>query len=146
MANKYKGEVAFGEIDGHPLILVFTINAMVEMEDALGDQVVELGVRLASGGINWRDLRTMVRWGLSTYHPELDEIAAGEVISQLGITDAMSLVTEAFTGAFGMPEPAEGEDAPASGPRKGAARVGAGRAASRSGASTSSGRKTPSGG
>lgn len=130
----YKGDVKF-DVEGQPHTLVFTVDALIELEEIFERNVQEIGA-MFSAGLRMKDLRTVFHIGLGEHHPEADEGAASWIMSQIGITRAGELVGEAFLAAFGGVDAIKeaGQDAPAR-PRK---RAGTGRRASTSGSTISS--------
>lgn len=101
MANRAKGEVGFRGLDGADYVLVYDVNALCDAEDRLGFGVGDFGARLASPSVS--QLRVLLWAGLRARHPEIDERAAGALLSpkRLG-----AVVTEALAAA--LPQ-AEGE-------------------------------------
>lgn len=134
MTNPLKGEVSFksGEDEYR---LVFTIDALISLEERFNATVQQLGEMLGDN-LRLTDLRAVFHAGLAEYHGGLDEKAAGRIMSELGITEAGTLVGRAFAGAFNSGEEAK----EVAGPRKRSA--GTGRTASTSG-STSTSEATP---
>jgi hypothetical protein len=114
MANRYKGEVAL-EINGATYLLVFSTNAMCEVEGILGQSTDEVLAQLAV-----KPSVSLVRallWGaLRERHPDVDLAKAGDLVDAIGGQgQALLKIGEALVAAF--PE-AAGESP---GPRKGAA-------------------------
>ncbi len=119
MGNRQKGEVGF-EADGKPYTLVFSINALCELEDRMGEAVSGID-SLASSRKRFRTIRTVFLCGLLDHHPELTEREAGRIIDAIGIERADALVGEAFALAFpeAKPLPLDSKPAPASRARTG---------------------------
>jgi len=111
MANPHRGEVALGD---HTL--VFSINAICDLEDALGRSITEIGTEMETG-LSMRTLRAVIWAGLQERHPGTSEKQAGDIISEVGVPAAGEAVSAAFAAAFPQAE-AEGKKAR---PRKGAA-------------------------
>lgn len=103
-ANPLKGEVPVPTGSG-TFTLVFSIEALIVLEDTFKKPVDQIGEML-SDGLSARDLRTLFWAGLQEYHPELDMKAAGRLISEVGVTEAGITIARAFSAAFGAPEPA----------------------------------------
>jgi hypothetical protein len=109
MANPHKGELSF-EADGKTYTLVYSNNALVELEDKLNRGIVDLTTEMSL----WAQDPTKIRLGLLRavfwaafieHHPEVDLKAAGELITKVGgVAEVTSLVGEAFARAFPDPE------------------------------------------
>jgi hypothetical protein len=135
MANPLKGEVGF--VSGADrYTLVYTIDALIALEEAYGKTVGELGEMLGDD-LRMADLRRVFHAGLAEHHPDVDEKSAGRIMSEIGVTEAGSLVGRAFAAAFGGGE--AGQDGGARPPE-----AGTGATASTSGSSTASAQKTSS--
>lgn len=102
MANPLKGEVGF-EVGGERFTLVFTIDALISLEDHYGKGVSELGEMLGDD-LRLKDLRKVFHAGLAEYHDQVDEKAAGRLMSALGVVEAGVLVGKAFAAAFATGE------------------------------------------
>jgi hypothetical protein len=111
MANKAKGEVGF-EVDGKSYTLVFSINALCELENQLGGDVANIAAAGFGGIKRYSTLRATFWAGLTDHHPNMTLQAVGKIINALGIQKADELAGEAFKLAF---PPANGPlaDAPA---------------------------------
>lgn len=128
-ANPLKGEVPVPTGSG-TYTLVFSIEALIVLEDTFKKPVDQIG-ELLTDGLSARDLRTLFWAGLQEYHPDLDVKAAGRVISEIGITEAGITIARAFSAAFGTPEPDSGS--PQTAPSETAAADGTGAEATVSG-------------
>lgn len=118
MGNTHRGEVSF-EAAGRKLTLRFGTNEFVLLEEALGLKGGALMVGLARN-TGFKDLRTIVRAGLSRDWPGITDEQAGDVIDQLGgIAAIPELLTNAMTLAAPAPEPASGKDEAAASPSPG---------------------------
>jgi hypothetical protein len=98
MANKLKGEVGF-EADGQSYTLVFSVNALCELEDKLGASVSDIG-GLLTRGKRFSTIRTVFWAGLVDHHPDLALKDAGRIITAIGIEQADALIGEAFGLTF----------------------------------------------
>lgn len=85
------------EASGKSFVLAYDINALCRVEDALGIEDVKQLQEVMSKGMSFRKLRTLFCCGLT---PEVTEVEAGEVIQELGVTDATAKIGEAFKAAF----------------------------------------------
>jgi hypothetical protein len=128
MSNPLRGEVSFKSGD-QDYVLVFTIDALISLEEAFDCSVQDLGDRLGEG-VRMKDLRTVFHAGLQAHHPNMSEADASRVMSEIGLTEASDLFRRAFLGAF-----ASGKEAKA-GERPQRARGGTGATVSTSGLSS----------
>ncbi|RZJ01815.1 MAG: hypothetical protein EON90_02060 [Brevundimonas sp.] len=139
MANKAKGEAGV-EIGGKTYTLVFNVNALCEVEyilDKSTDRILEALTHSPPLNV----VRALLWGGLRQHHPDLDLIAAGDLIEQMGGGGvALQKIGEALQSAF--PDAPEGAET--ANPRKGAA-AGTGRRSSSRGSPPNKTRK-PSGG
>lgn len=136
MSNRLKGEVSFRAGDDE-YTLVFSIDALISLEEIYEKTVAEVGEMLGEG-LRMVDLRTVFRVGLAEYHPDLADKDAGRIMSMLGVKDAGALVGRAFASAFGS------EEAAKDGPRRPRQRAGTGGSVSTSGSNTPLEAKPPS--
>jgi hypothetical protein len=100
MANAARGEAAF-EIEGKTYTLSFSINALCELEDAMGEGVTAVTRRLSDESkLRLRDVRTVFWAGLRDHHPEIDLAGAGNLMTALGQVEAIEIVGKALALAF----------------------------------------------
>lgn len=123
MTNSLKGEVTFSAGEDE-YTLVFTIDALIDLEERFGKSVSDLGEMLGEN-LRAKDMRTLFHAGLGEHHPDLDVKAAGRVMSILGFTEAATLVARAFGAAFGVQEADAGAASPPVKPPTKAAGTGA---------------------
>ncbi|WP_242278585.1 hypothetical protein [Bacillus cereus group sp. BfR-BA-01313] len=90
MANVQRGQAKI-TLDKERTIK-FTLNTLIEVEDALGHSLTELGDK-----VTIRAMRTMLTAGLRHEDPELTESFVGELITM----DNMSAVQDALGVAMG---------------------------------------------
>jgi hypothetical protein len=122
MAKKSKGEVAIVTdagaakretsfvAAGKTYTMVFSINALCELESDFDDVVGEVAAVLAgTGKKRITVMRKVFRAGLSDHHPEVTEKEAGAIMTAIGPAMAFAKVAEAFTLAF---PPTDGGDVP----------------------------------
>jgi hypothetical protein len=105
-----KGEVAFRLWD-KTWTLVFSIDALAALEARLGLTTREIS-DLFKGEFSAATLKTLWWGALQEFHPELDEKAAGRVLSGLGVLEANGKLVEAYLATFGRAEAASGEADP----------------------------------
>lgn len=99
MANAVRGQVSLVAGDT-TYTLVLSINAMCEIEDTTGKDIVVLVSDLQSGKVSMKSFRLLFWAALQDYHPDVDLKAAGILISEIGMTAAMGALGEAFERAF----------------------------------------------
>lgn len=100
MANRFKGEVSFraGDIE---YTMRFSANALCELEDAIGMGVNAVATQLADpSSLRLKMVRSVFWAGLRDRHPDMTIKHAGDLITELSLTKAMELVSDAFTLAF----------------------------------------------
>ena len=109
MANPHKGEVEF-TVAKTVYTLHFSINAMVELEEAMGGiGITELAMQMGDPSkFKLKDLRTIFWAGLRDHHEAMSAVDAGRLMSELGMVEAMQLVAKAFTLAFPAVDPDAG--------------------------------------
>lgn len=91
--------------DGKTYTMVFSINALCELETDFDDVVAEVaGVLSGSGKKRLTTLRKVFRAGLSDHHPEMTERQAGLLMTAIGPQAAFAKVAEAFALAFPIAE------------------------------------------
>lgn len=103
MANGAKGEVGF-DAGGKSYTLIYDVNALCLLEERFDVPAEKLGERIGDAP-RLGDLRTIFRIGLCRYHPEmLDEregdLAAGDLITEVGPARAAEIIGEAFTKGY----------------------------------------------
>lgn len=105
MANKHKGELSFVS-DGKTYTLSFTINALCELDEALGIDNA-LSVLIANGNATLKQHRTMFFVALHHHHPEIEnEKQAADLVT---FGQMMKLLTEAIM----LANPPDESNAPA---------------------------------
>ena len=103
MANRVKGEVGF-ELDGVAYTLVYSVNAICQMEEALGTSMAKLAEGLQSGSTT---AGRAAFWAmLLEPHPGMTLDEAGKLMTALGPLRAAELLGEAMAAA--TPEPTGG--------------------------------------
>jgi len=105
MANPIKGEVPF-DVGGRTFTLCLGINAIAELEAVVDAGVVEIA--------NWFNDRSKLRAGnmravlwaaLRKHHPDIDLLAAGDLIQEAGLQVVVVKLGEAIQAAFPEAEP-----------------------------------------
>jgi len=100
MANPNRGQVDL-EVGSKTYTLSFSINAMCELEDELGEPIAVIAAGLNNpAGVKVSIVRALVWAALRDHHPDIDLKAAGELVSEAGLVDVMAAVGKAFANAF----------------------------------------------
>jgi hypothetical protein len=99
VANKQRGEVDLSH-DGKTYTLKFSINALCELEDAMGLRFDEIFSALGERSMSMNELRSMLWGALRDNHPDIEKKVVGEIIEGMGVVKAISLVHEVITSAF----------------------------------------------
>lgn len=100
MANKERGQVSI-DIDGKAYKLVYSTNALCELEDALNRNVNSITTEVQDPSkVRLKTLRAMFWAGLTEHHPDIDLKAAGNLMTIGGASAVMTKVGEAFRLAF----------------------------------------------
>ena len=97
MANPMKGEVGF-KAGGDDYVLVYTINALVTLEEKLQVSTSQIG-ELLGANVSMANLRTLFWAGLLEHHGCTEE-EAGRLISEVGILEAAELIAKTLSKAF----------------------------------------------
>jgi hypothetical protein len=109
MENKHRGELSF-DADGKHFVLVYSTNALVELEDELNRGIMDIMREIGSwqedhSKIRLSTIRAILWAGLRDRHPEIDIHAAGEMIHKAGgMIAVINLIGEGLTRAFPTPE------------------------------------------
>jgi hypothetical protein len=109
MENKHRGELSF-DADGKHFVLVYSTNALVELEDELDRGIVDIMNEIASwqqdaSKIRLSTIRAILWAGLRERQPETDLQTAGELIPKVGgILSVVTMIAEGLMRAFPAPE------------------------------------------
>lgn len=123
MANPHKGEYKF-EIDGKDYVLLFTSDAIIDLEGELGLSMFEIEAQASSPKLRMSLVRSLFLAGLVERQPDLDLQARRDLFKKVHPVDAIKYCAAAWRRAFGANDEAEGgEQNP---PQPGAARSGTG--------------------
>lgn len=121
MSNIQKGELAF-TAGGTSYTLHFSVNALCVLEGATRMNASAIAAMLSDPAqVGMTTIRTLFRCGLSDRHPELGDIEVGRIMTEIGTTEAMRLVGEAFGLAFPAAEDGEEDAGPPRAPTAGTA-------------------------
>lgn len=109
-----RGSISF-EAGGKSLAIAMTTNAMCMYQDAAGETLLTGLAALQADPSDIRRVRRMFWAGLS-HAVAVTEAEAGDIMDEVGVAEAVSLLSRAATAAFPAAEP--GNAAPVTKPRK----------------------------
>lgn len=116
MGNPIKGEVDF-PVGDKTYRLRLSINQLIEVEDLTGFGIVQLANSFNDAETLRASTVRAVLWGaLRENHPEVDILAAGEIMAAARLQPTIQYVGEALQAAF---PPAEDKETPS--PKRGRA-------------------------
>ena len=101
MANRHRGEIE-AEIGGERRVLVLTLGALAELEDAFGgEDMLVVATRFETGRIGARDAIRVIGAGLRGAGSTVtdDEVAGMSVAG--GATGYIAIVADLLTATFG---------------------------------------------
>lgn len=124
MANPHRGEVAL-KSGGKVYTLLFDINTLCEIEEALDVPLSQMGAVL-NDGAKLSTIRTMVWAGLQNHHPEIDLKAAGAIIAGADLAEVSKAIGEGLVAALPKSEGGAANPGPRPAPTK-KARAGTGK-------------------
>ena len=125
-----RGAVSF-EADGKTYTLSYSVNALIELEEAMGMSAMQIpGLFRDGSGIQLKHIRLLFWAGLRDHHADVTIAEAGEMMRAVGLNKAAQLIGKAFMGAF--PEAEERASSPLGAGRD----RGTGKSSSRRGASS----------
>lgn len=112
-ANPLKGQVEF-TVGEDSYVLAYPINTCIvaETPEWFGRPFDDVKADLLTGKLGLADARKFFRLGLDARQPELSEIAAGEIMGQLGNVEAGALMGRALFLTFGPPAEGGAADGP----------------------------------
>ncbi len=117
MANPHRGQVSLGDYT-----LSFSVNALCELEELLDQPMMEIVAAMqAPDKMRMKTVRAMFWAALRDHHDDIDIHGAGAIVTDVGMTVAMSKVGEAFRLAFPTAK-AGAEGKPKANPRPAKAR------------------------
>lgn len=107
MTDHLSGDKAF-KVDGVPYTLNYSIDRIIEVEDALDDLIMSILIRLGAGKMRMRELRTLFWFGLKEHHAaEFAHDAASAVEREAGLRKAGQLIPRIDDGEMVAPLIAE---------------------------------------
>ena len=100
MANPHRGSVAL-QVGDRAYTLSFSVNAICELEDALGQPVAKIAAGLNDPeNVRMSTVRAIIWAALRDHHSEVDFKGAGEIATEAGIPACMEAIGKAFNLAF----------------------------------------------
>ena len=100
MANPHRGQVDIKAGD-RTFTLSFSINAMCELEDLMGEPIARIAQGLGdAGSVKISTVRALVWAALRDKHPEVTLEGAGDIIADAGVNGVMEAIGRAFAMAF----------------------------------------------
>jgi hypothetical protein len=100
MGNIHRGDIEF-TVDKKVYTLRYSINAMCDLEERLGQSVVEVGTLMSDPAkLSMSVIRSIFWAGLRDHHEAITETEAGRIMSALGIVEASQMIAKAFASAF----------------------------------------------
>lgn len=110
MANAQRGEVSFPAI-GREWTIKLGTNALCEVEGALGKTISEIGRLMEDPErVTLSALRVFIRAGLRAKHPDVTLEDVGNIIDDLGMAEAATLIGNA--NVLARPEAETGANPP----------------------------------
>lgn len=104
MANAVKGEVPF-DYGGRAYKLVFSANALCEMEDLTGEPAIASIASMSDPSTaKIKTLRAAMWAALRDHHADVSLKEAGNIVTGIGMAKASSLIGQVFSLAFPVPE------------------------------------------
>lgn len=119
-ANPLRGEASFSA-GGKDYTLVFDANAFCFAEAEIAKTTDEIVAEIEAAPANLTIMRALFWAGLQKHHAGTHMVAAGEIISDLGVVEARVKMMDAMFAAFGKTEGGDITDPPK---RKGRAGTG----------------------
>lgn len=116
MPNLHRGEIE-AVLDGTPYVLVLTLGALAELENAFGDaDMVALAERFQSGRLAARDAIRVIGAGLRGAGHDLTDEAVAAMKGEGGASGYVDVVARLLAATFGAaPSPAGAPETPALG-------------------------------
>lgn len=100
MANPVKGEVSF-EANEKVYKMRFSANALCELEDQVGMGINAIATQLADpNNLRLKTVRAVFWASLLDYHPDITLRQAGDLVTEINMTEALKLITKAFELTF----------------------------------------------
>lgn len=110
MANPFKGEVAI-EVDGQSHKLSYSVNAIIELEEALGKPLEEI-VAMMNGAPRLRDMRVMFWAALIDHQPGVTLEDAKRILSRMSPNEMGEAIGRALTHSLPASEDGGASDRP----------------------------------
>ena len=100
-ANRLRGEYPL-RVGEKTYTLRYGVNALIALSEGLGCKtIMEIGQRLSSDRISFRDLRMLLKAALERHHPEISETDVGDLIDEMGgVGVVLELIPTVLDAAF----------------------------------------------
>jgi hypothetical protein len=100
MANPHRGQVAL-QAGERAYALSFSVNAICELEDALGQPVNQIARGMETPDqVRMSTIRALLWAALRDHHEDVGLKQAGEIATEAGVPAVMEAIGEAFRLAF----------------------------------------------
>ncbi len=100
-ANRFRGEYPL-KVGEKTYTLRFGTNALVTLSEGLGCKtIMEIGSRLSSDRIGFRDVRMLLKTALERHHPKISKTDVDDLIDEMGgVVAALELIPAVLDAAF----------------------------------------------
>lgn len=102
--SEARGDVRFSA-DGSDYVLTFDFNALVDLQEEFDCDLDDLDTVM---GQRAKNMRTAFRVGLARHQPNTTDVAAGEIMSTIGVARSVELLAQAMKAAFPAAEKSGG--------------------------------------
>lgn len=99
MGNALKGEVTI-DLGDENYTLVYSVNAIIALEEKTGLPITRIGDFLGGEAFSFANARTFFWAGLIEHQPDLSERDAGDIMSELGVEQALTLATDSLKASL----------------------------------------------
>lgn len=101
MANRHRGEIE-AVLGGERRVLVLTLGALAELEDAFGgEDILALAARFETGRISARDAIRVIGAGLRGAGNEVSDEEVARMNAEGGAAGYVAIVADLLTATFG---------------------------------------------
>lgn len=107
-----RGEATF-QANGQAWILRFSNNAICKAEEEFKQPFGEIVAGLGGSGFRFQTFRTLFRLGLSHHHMAATDELAGDLIDEIGMTEALRITVESIKAAMPAAKAAGAGEEPA---------------------------------
>jgi len=96
-----KGEALLVNEEGKKILLKYNMNALINLEEAIGEPFAKFSQRFMAGDFSAKDIRAVFWSGLLEDNPDTTLQEAGKLMSEFELSEAIGGATKAFADAFG---------------------------------------------